>query len=328
MNYRTLGKTDFKISEISLGTWQVGGTWGSGFDHSLASKLLHKAYENGVNFIDTADVYEGGESEIAVGKFVNSISDRIFVATKCGRQINPHSNENYTPEVLRKYVEDSLKRLNLETIDLIQLHCPPTEVYYRPEIFYEFENLKKEGKILNLGVSVEKVEEALKAIEYENVTTVQIIYNMFRQRPQELFFNEAKKKNIGVIVRVPLASGLLTGKYSSETEFNDGDHRKCNRNGEWFDKGETFAGVPYEIGLQAVNKIQERFPKENNLAQIALKWVLMEEAVSCVIPGASKEYQIDSNLNAMSLADISKDQLDAIKDIYVSFIKPHVHHLW
>lgn len=328
MNYRTLGKTGFKVSEISLGTWQVGGTWGSGFDHDLASKLLHKANDQGVNFIDTADVYEGGESEKAVGKFVNSVSDRIYVATKCGRQINPHINENYTPEVLRGYVEDSLKRMSLETIDLIQLHCPPTEVYYRPEIFGEFEKLKDEGKIRNLGVSVEKVEEALKAIEFENVTTVQIIYNMFRQRPDDQFFDRAEEKNVGVIVRVPLASGLLTGKYTKNTEFESGDHRKENRNGEWFDKGETFAGVPFETGLEAVNKIKKLFPDQENLAPIALKWILMNEKVSVVIPGASKEYQVDTNMAASGLPAISEDRMKAIREIYDAEIKPHVHQLW
>lgn len=328
MNYRTLGKTGFKVSEISLGTWQVGGTWGSGFDHKLASELLHKAHDHGVNFIDTADVYEAGESEKAVGKFVNSVSDRIYVATKCGRQIDPHISENYTPEVLRGYVEDSLKRMGLETIDLIQLHCPPTEVYYRPEIFGEFEKLKEEGKIRNLGVSVEKVEEALKAIEFENVTTVQIIYNMFRQRPDDLFYQRAQEKNVGIIVRVPLASGLLTGKYTKNTSFEEGDHRQGNRNGEWFDKGETFAGVPYETGLDAVGKIKALFPEQENLAQIALKWILMNDKISVVIPGASKPYQVDSNFGATELTDIPSDILEAIREIYESDIKPHVHHLW
>ena len=328
MNYRTLGKTGFKVSEISLGTWQVGGTWGSGFDHKLASDLLHKALDHGVNFIDTADVYEAGESETAVGKFVNSVSERIYVATKCGRQINPHINENYTPQVLRGYVEDSLKRMNLETLDLIQLHCPPTEVYYRPEIFAEFEKLKSEGKIQNLGVSVEKVEEALKAIEYENVTTVQVIYNMFRQRPNDLFYKLAKEKNVGVIVRVPLASGLLTGKYTKSTSFEAGDHRQGNRNGEWFDKGETFAGIPYETGIEAVEKIKALFPDQENLAQIALKWILMNDQVSVVIPGASKAYQVDSNMEAASLPDIEASKLQEIDAIYREMIKPHVHHLW
>lgn len=328
MNYRILGKTGFNISDVSLGTWQVGGTWGSGFDHDLASSLLHQAYEAGVNFIDTADVYESGESEKAVGKFVKSVSERIYVATKCGRQINPHTNENYTPKVLRGYVEDSLSRMDLETLDLIQLHCPPTEVYYRPEIFGEFEKLKEEGKILNLGVSVEKVEEALKVIEFENVTTVQIIYNMFRQRPGDSFFQKAKEKNVGVIVRVPLASGLLTGKYTKQTTFETGDHRHGNRNGEWFDKGETFAGIPYEKGIDAVDKIKSLFPDQENLAQIALRWILMNKSVSCVIPGASKTSQVESNIAASTLSEIPLDIFNEIQNIYESDIKAHVHHLW
>lgn len=232
MEYRKLGKTGMNISAISLGTWQVGGKWGSAFNNENAAAILNKAIDAGINFIDTADVYSDGESEKAVGNVLKSRSEKIFVATKCGRQIQPHSNEGYQPAVLRKYVEDSLKRLQLETIDLIQLHCPPTQVYYRPEIFELFDILKQEGKIQHLGVSVEKVEEALKAIEYDNVATVQIIFNMFRQRPAQLFFNEAQKKNIGVIVRVPLASGLLTGTYSKQTSFTPGDHRTFNRNGE------------------------------------------------------------------------------------------------
>jgi aryl-alcohol dehydrogenase-like predicted oxidoreductase len=217
MEYRKLGKTNFNISEISLGTWQVGGKWGSGFDDKTADELLNTAIDNGVNFIDTADVYENGLSETAVGRVVRSRSERIYVATKCGRHINPHVSEGYQPKVLQKYVEDSLKRMKLETIDLIQLHCPPTEVFYRPEIFELFDRLKDQGKILNLGVSVEKVEEALKAIEFSNVTTVQIIFNLFRQRPSQLFFSEARKKDIGIIARVPLASGLLTGLFDAKT---------------------------------------------------------------------------------------------------------------
>ncbi|MBC7749956.1 MAG: aldo/keto reductase, partial [Methylotenera sp.] len=217
MNYRKLGKTGFEISEISLGTWQVGGKWGDDFNHNIADEILNTAVDSGINFIDTADVYGDGESEKAVGRFIKSRSERIYVATKCGRQLNPHTNEAYKPAVLRKFVENSLKNMVLETLDLIQLHCPPTEVYYRPEIFELFDRLKDEGKILNLGISVEKVEEALKGIEYDNVTSVQIIFNVFRQRPAELFFEQAHKKNVGVIVRVPLASGLLTGKFSSNS---------------------------------------------------------------------------------------------------------------
>ena len=255
MNYRKLGKTGFEVSEISLGTWQVGGRWGSKFDPDLADSIIREAIDNGVNFIDTADVYSDGESEKAVGKAVRESGVKVLIATKCGRQITPHVNKGYTPAVLRGYVEDSLKRTGIECLDLIQLHCPPTEVYYRPEIFGEFERLKQEGKILNLGVSVEKVEEAIKAIEFANVTTIQIIYNIFRQRPHEKLFSMAAEKNVGLIIRVPLASGLLSGKFSTETRFSPGDHRFFNRNGMMFDRGETFAGVPYDTGLKAVARL-------------------------------------------------------------------------
>jgi aryl-alcohol dehydrogenase-like predicted oxidoreductase len=328
MNYRKLGKTGFEVSEISLGTWQVGGKWGDDFDHNNASKILHVAVDSGINFIDTADVYGNGESEKAVGKFVKSRSERIYVATKCGRQLNPHTNEAYQPSVLRKFVEDSLTNMGLETLDLIQLHCPPTEVYYRPEIFELFDKLKEEGKILNLGISVEKVEEALKGIEYENVTTVQIIYNMFRQRPQELFFEQAQKKNIGVIVRVPLASGLLTGKFSKNSTFTSGDHRNFNRNGEAFDKGETFSGIDYNTGLQAVEALKSVFPNQENLAPIALKWILMQKAVSTIIPGASNPKQATDNLEALNIPNLSENQYEAVAEIYEKYVKKAVHQLW
>ena len=328
MNHRTLGKTGFHISEISLGTWQVGGKWGSGFDHELADDILHSAIDQGVNFIDTADVYENGLSETAVGRVVRSRSERIYVATKCGRQLNPHTNEAYQPEVLRKFVEDSLQRTGLDTLDLVQLHCPPTEVYYRPEIFGLFEQLKEEGKVQHLGVSVEKVEEALKAIEYENVASVQIIFNLFRQRPAELFFKQAQQKNVGVIVRVPLASGLLTGKFSAETEFQADDHRNFNRNGEAFDKGETFSGVDYALGLEAVAQLKSLFPNHSNLAPIALQWILQHEAVSCIIPGASKKEHLSSNLSVYDLPALSPEQVAAMNAIYKELIKDQVHHLW
>ncbi|MEL6941139.1 MAG: aldo/keto reductase [Bacteroidota bacterium] len=328
MNYRTLGKTNFNISEISLGTWQVGGKWGSNFDDKNADEILNAAIDNGINFIDTADVYSDGLSETAVGRVVRSRSERVYVATKCGRQINPHTNEGYQPKVLRKYVEDSLQRMKLETLDLIQLHCPPTEVYYRPEIFELFDRLKEEGKILNLGVSVEKVEEALKAIEYENVTTVQIIFNVFRQRPANLFFEEAKKKNVGIIVRVPLASGLLSGKYSKSTTFEEGDHRHFNRNGEAFDKGETFSGIDYDLGLEAVDKLKSIFPNQENLAPTALKWILQHQEVSCIIPGASKLEHLISNISASELASLSNTEITQMNSVYEQYIKAQVHHLW
>ena len=263
-----------------------------------------------------------------LGQIIKSRSERIYVATKCGRQINPHTNEGYTPEVLRKYVEASLKNMDLECLDLIQLHCPPTQVFYRPEIFGLFEDLKKEGKILNLGVSVEKVEEAIKAIEFPNVTTVQIIFNMFRQRPAERFFELAKEKNVGVIVRVPLASGLLTGKYSSSTVFEAGDHRNFNREGQAFDKGETFSGIDYETGLRAVDKLKALFPNHGNLAPLALKWILKFPQVSCIIPGASKVAQVSSNLATLELPDFTDEELKAIDTIYESEIKALVHQRW
>ena len=328
MNYRKLGKTGFEISEISLGTWQVGGKWGDNFNHSTADEILNSAVDSGINFIDTADVYGDGESEKAVGRFVKSRSERIYVATKCGRHLNPHTSEAYQPAVLRKFVENSLKNMGLETLDLVQLHCPPTEVYYRPEIFELFDRLKDEGKILNLGISVEKVEEALKGIEYQNVTSVQIIFNVFRQRPAELFFEQAQKKNVGIIVRVPLASGLLTGKFSSNSTFTQGDHRNFNRNGEHFDKGETFSGIDYETGLAAVEELKTIFPNDVNLAPMALRWILQQEAVTTIIPGASNPEQVKANLATLNYPSLNEKQLVDINAVYYKFIKKSVHQLW
>jgi aryl-alcohol dehydrogenase-like predicted oxidoreductase len=328
MNYRTLGKTGLKISEISLGTWQVGGKWGSGFNDKKADEIINTAIDNGVNFIDTADVYENGLSEKAVGRVVRSRSEKVYVASKCGRQINPHVNEGYQPDVLQKFVEDSLKRTGLEALDLIQLHCPPTDVYYRPEIFERFEKLKEQGKIKNLGVSVEKVEEALKAIEYPNVNTVQIIFNVFRQRPKELFFKEAAKKDVGIIVRVPLASGLLTGKFDSNTTFGAEDHRNFNRNGAAFDKGETFAGIDFDKGLKAVDDLKALFPGQENLAPIALQWILHFKEVSCIIPGASSMNHVKSNLSVFDMPELSSEKIKAMNDIYEKYIKPDVHQRW
>ncbi len=327
MQYKKLGRTGYEISRISLGTWQVGGKWGNGFDDKLADEILNTAVDRGINFIDTADVYEAGKSEAAVGRLVRSRSERIYVASKCGRQINPHVDEGYRPEVLRSYVEASLKNMGIECLDLIQLHCPPTAVYYRPEIFETFDRLKEEGKIGSLGVSVEKVEEGLKAIEYDNVDSVQIIFNMFRQRPHELFFKEAQRKDIGVIARVPLASGLLTGKFSRTTTFSEGDHRFFNRDGAGFDKGETFSGLNYEKGLEVVAKIQDAFPNYP-ITQLALKWILMFDAVTCVIPGASRIEQVLSNLETFDHPDLNPVQMDLIREIYEEHIKKEVHYLW
>jgi aryl-alcohol dehydrogenase-like predicted oxidoreductase len=322
MKKRVLGKTGFEIAEIGLGTWQVGGTWGTTFSNANADLILNTAIDQGINFIDTADVYSAGESEKSIGRLIRSRSERIYVATKCGRQFSPHIDSAYQAKELRAFVEASLKNLGLETIDLIQLHCPPSETFYRPEIFDLFNTLKKEGKILNMGVSVEKIDEALKAIEYDNVTTIQIIFNMLRQRPAEHFFAQAARKNVGIIVRVPLASGLLSGRYSASTSFGEGDHRAFNRNGEVFDKGETFAGVDFNTGLAAVKKIKELFPDDSNLAAVALKWILMFKEVSTVIPGASSPQQVLSNILAAELPNLSDDQMFEIENIYKSDIWP------
>ena len=328
MNYRKLGKTDFLVSEISLGTWQVGGKWGEPFDDATADRILNEAIDGGVNFIDTADVYSAGNSERAVGRVVRSRSEEVYVATKCGRQIDPHVDAGYTPATLRGYVEESLRRTGLERLDLVQLHCPPTAVYYRPEIFGLFDDLKREGKVRHLGVSVEKVEEGLKALEYDNVASVQIIFNAFRQRPAELFFPRAAAAGVGIIVRVPLASGLLTGKFAADTTFGADDHRHFNRDGAGFDKGETFSGVDYDLGLRAVERLRAVFPGEENLAPRALQWVLRFDQVSCVIPGASRPAQLRSNLTAPASAPLTDQQFAAMNEVYAELVKPTVHQLW
>lgn len=327
MTYRTLGKTNFNISEISLGTWQVGGKWGSAFDPNNAESILKTAIDSGINFIDTADVYSDGLSEKAVGKAVKSYQQKIYIATKCGRKFHPHIDASYTLAALRKSVEDSLQNIGVDHIDLIQLHCPPWETYYRPEVFDLFDRLKAEGKIGALGVSVEKVEQAIKAMEYDNVSTIQIIFNMFRQRPSELFFDLAKAKNVGIIVRVPLASGLLTGTYSPNTTFGADDHRTFNRNGDAFDKGETFSGINYDKGLEAICILKDHFG-DTNLALLAIKWVLMYDAVSCVIPGSSSPSQAENNLLAADLPQISADDMLFIKSVYEEYIKGDVHQVW
>ncbi len=327
MKYRRLGKIGFDVSEISLGTWQVGGKWGSPFNFENAEKILQNSIDNGVNFIDTADVYSDGLSEQVVGKIAKIYKDQVFIATKCGRRFNPHIDASYTLVALRKSVEDSLTNMGLDCLDLIQLHCPPWETYYRPEVFELFDKLKQEGKIKNLGVSVEKVEQAIKAMQYPNVTTIQIIFNMFRQRPKELFFEMAKKNDVGIIVRVPLASGLLTGQYSAATTFEKDDHRNFNRNGAGFDKGETFSGVEYELGLTAVEELKQYFG-DRDLSEIAIKWILQHEEVSCVIPGASRPEQANQNLTALEMEDLSKDDLQFIETNYNKHIRNEVHELW
>ena len=327
MKYRILGKTGFKISEVSLGTWQLGGRWGEKYDEKTAQSILNKAVETGINFLDTADVYNDGQSEISIGKFIKKINKRIYVATKSGRKLNPHNDEGYNKKNITAFIDDSLKRMDVEAIDLLQLHCPPTETYSRTEVFGILDDLKNKGKILNYGVSVEKVEEALKAIEYPGVASVQIIYNMFRFKPAELFFKEAAKKNVGVIVRVPLASGLLSGKYSKDTVFSKYDHRNFNREGKAFDKGETFSGIPYEVGLQAVEELKKIFPSDD-LPGYALRWILMDDNVSCVIPGASNISQVVTNSAASDLPALTQEQMNKVKEIYEKRIRKYAENLW
>ena len=328
MNYRVLGKTGWSISEIGLGTWQVGGGWGKPFDSKIASQLLHAAFDQGVNFVDTADVYDGGLSEAAVGKAVRERSETIYVGTKCGRRLQPHDAAGYTPKNLQKFVEYSLQNTGLERLDLIQLHCPPSLVYERDEVFGLFENLIQQGKVAALGVSIEKVAEGIRALDYAVVSSIQVIFNLFRQKPVEELFELADEKNVGLIVRVPLASGLLTGKITRQTTFDADDHRFFNREGKAFDKGETFSGVPLDLGFAAVEELKIHFSEGHDLGAQALRWVLMHRQVSTVIPGASSLAQVDQNIRAGQLPPLSPNQMQEASRIYELHIKAQVHEQW
>jgi len=328
MNYRKFGKTGRTISEVGFGAWAIGGAWGD-VSEADARAALHAALDNGTTFIDTADVYGDGRSEKIIADVMKERGgERPFIATKAGRRLDPHVSEGYNKQNLTAFVERSLTNLATDCLDLVQLHCPPTEVFYRPDVFEVMEEMVTAGKIRNYGVSVEKVEEGLKAIEYPGVASVQIIYNIFRQRPSGLFFREAKAKNVGVIVRVPLASGLLTGKMTKDTAFAADDHRAFNRNGEAFDKGETFAGVPFDVALEAVEEIRRLVPENITMAQFALRWILMEEAVGVVIPGAKNAAQAAANAAASDVAPLPSEVIGELRNIYQQRIAPHVHHLW
>lgn len=325
MKFRTLGKTGYKISEVSLGTWQLGGKWGTPFDSKDARDTLEEAYNHGVNFFDTADGYQDGKSEQAVGEFVRSHPD-VHFTTKIGRKESPLSLEHFNPEHLVRYVDESLKNMGVDSLDMVLLHCPPMMNYYMPETFFEMDKLKKQGKIQNYGVSVERVEEGIKALSYD-ISAVEIIFNMFRLRPADLFFDLAKKNNVGILARVPLASGLLTGKYTADTKFAPEDHRTTNRHGEQFDKGETFSGVDYLTGVKATNELKDRLGTDN-LAAMALRFILMFDAVSAVIPGASNPNQIDRNTTAAELPAFTDAQMQIVRDIYDQYIKNPVEYLW
>ncbi len=327
MNYRELGRTGWKVSEVSFGSWAIGSAWGQ-VDDQESIAALHTAIDHGVNFIDTADVYGDGHSERLIAQVLKERGETIYVATKAGRRLDPHVADGYNAENLTRFIERSLHNLDTDCLDLVQLHCPPTEVYYRPEVFGALDDLVAAGKIRYYGVSVEKVEEALKAIEYPNVQTVQIIFNMFRHRPADLFFREAQRRKVGILARVPLASGLLTGKMTRQTTFAADDHRQFNRQGESFDRGETFSGVDYEAGLDAVEEIRPLVPPGATMAQFALRWILMFEAVSCVIPGAKRPSQAEDNVKAAELPPLSPEQMAAIRAIYDRHIRAEVHHRW
>ncbi len=327
MKYNILGRTDMKVSAVSFGAWAIGGAWGTVNDEdSIAA--LNKAIDLGVNFIDTADVYGDGRSERLVAKLRKERNEKIFVATKAGRRLDPHTAEGYNKKNLTLFVERSLKNLEMEAVDLLQLHCPPTQVYYMPEVFDALDDLVKAGKIRYYGVSVEKVEEAIKAIEFPNVQSVQIIFNMFRRRPSELFFDLVKKKRIGILARVPLASGLLTGKMKHDSKFEKDDHRNFNRHGEAFDNGETFSGVDYELGLNAVEELKKICPAGMSLVQFALRWILMFDAVTCAIPGAKNISQAEQNFSTADLPPLSELTMHEVKNIYDKYVKGSVHQRW
>jgi len=328
MKYRELGRTGWQVSEISFGAWAIGGSWGD-VDDAESIAALHRAIDLGVNFIDTADVYGDGRSERLISQVLRDrAGQRIYVATKAGRRLSPHVADGYNKANLTAFVERSLTNLRVDALDLVQLHCPPTDVFYRPEVFAALDDLVAAGKLRHYGVSVEKVEEGLKALEYPGVQSVQIIFNMFRQRPAEQFFPAAKAKQVGILARVPLASGLLTGKMTLQSQFAADDHRNFNRHGESFDVGETFSGVPYEVGLAAVDELRRLVPGGATMAQLALRWILMFDAVTCAIPGAKRPAQAEDNVRAAELPALSDAHMAAVREVYERLVKPHVHQRW
>jgi aryl-alcohol dehydrogenase-like predicted oxidoreductase len=327
MKYRDFGRTGWKVSEVSFGAWAIGSAWGE-TDDSESIAAMNRCIDLGINLFDTADVYGDGHSERLISKVLKERREEVHVLTKAGRRLPAQVVEGYTKENLTAWVDRSLQNLDTERIDLVQLHCPPTEVYYRPEVFEALDDLVKVGKIQYYGVSVEKIEEALKAIEYPGVQSVQIIFNMFRLRPTELFFREAQRRKVAIVARVPLASGLLSGKMTRNTKFAEDDHRNFNRYGQAFDRGETFSGVDYETGLDAVEALRALVPEGATMAQLALRWILMFDAVSAVIPGAKRPSQAEDNAKASDLAPLTPEQMKAVENVYDRLIRPQVHQRW
>ncbi len=327
MKYRKFGRIGWEISEISFGAWAVGGAWGS-VDDEQSIAAMKRALDLGVNFFDTADVYGDGRSERLLRRLRRETSTPFHIATKAGRRLSAQLASGYNKENLTAFVDRSLQNIGVESLELVQLHCPPTDAYYRPEIFAVMDDLVKAGKIQHYGVSVERVEEALKAIEFPNVESVQIIFNMFRQRPAERFLAEAARRDVATIIRVPLASGMLTGKFAPSSTFAADDHRNFNRHGEAFDVGETFAGVPYPVGLAAVEELKALVPSGATLAELALRWILMFDGVSTIIPGAKNPMQVTDNCAASALPALTEAQMRAVNDVYERRIREHVHARW
>ena len=328
MEYRALGQTGWKISAIGFGAWGIGGdAWGT-TDDKVSLAALHKAIDLGVNFIDTADVYGDGHSEQLIAQVRKARSEQLIVATKAGRRLNPHTAPGYNRQNLTSFVERSLRNLETETLDLLQLHSPPSEVYDMPEVFGILDDLVQQGKVRFYGVSVERVDEALKAITYPHLQSVQIIFNMFRLKPAEKFFAAASERQVGILARVPLASGLLTGTFRPNTQFAENDHRNFNRHGEAFDQGETFSGVDYETGLQAVEELRKIVPQGATMAQFALRWILMFAEVSSTIPGAKNPRQAEDNVQAASLPPLNNETMHRVQEIYDTFIRPQIHQRW
>ena len=327
MKKRKFGKLDWEVGEIGLGCWQIGADWGN-VSEDKAKEVLKSSFENGVNFFDTADVYGMGRSEKFVGEFIKSVSERIYVATKAGRQINPHIAEGYYDKAsMESYVDQSLSNLNVDTIDLLQMHCPPTEVYSSGDTFEMLDYLVTKGKIQNYGFSVQTVDEALECIKFPNTKSIQVIFNIFRQKPAEKLFQIAKEKKIAIIVRVPLASGLLSGKFTNDSSFAPDDHRNYNINGDAFDVGETFSGVNFEQALEAVKELNNILPEEITLSQLSLRWILMHDTVSVVIPGAKNKDHVNLNTSSSEVSEISS-LMKEINNIYKKYFFDDVHHRW
>ena len=326
MKFRKFADLDWNVSEVGLGCWAIGSEWGEVLETD-ARDVLKTSLDKGVNFFDTADVYGDGRSEKFVGELIKSTSEKIYVTTKSGRRLDPHTAQGYNIKNIEGFIDRSLLNLGVDCIDLLQLHCPPSEICPKKETYEMLDEIVQKGKISHYGVSVEKVSEAIDAIQFPNVKSIQIIFNIFRQKPTEIFFKEAAKNNVAIIARVPLASGMLTGKMNKASTFPKNDHRNYNINGDAFDVGETFSGVGFDKGLEAVEKLKDLLPDNFSLTDLALKWILMHKEVTVVIPGAKNKKQAESNVLTSDKEEIS-EIISNINTIYDNLIKFDVQDRW